>query len=61
VSKKDVKRVVTRWITPQHWPVVIVGPVGQDKADLEKLGLGPVKIAPVPVSAAPASAATGSH
>lgn len=58
VALKDVKRVVTKWIKPEDWPVVIVGPVGQSKADLEKLNLGPVTIAPVP-GAAPAPAAAG--
>jgi len=46
VSRADVKRVVTRWITPTRWPVVIVGPVAQSKEALEKLNLGPVSIAP---------------
>ena len=55
VERKDVKRVVTRWIKPAQWPVVIVGPVGQSKAELEKLGLGPVRMAPAPGVAAPAA------
>ena len=46
VSQPDVKRVVTKWITPARWPVVIVGPVGQSRDALEKLNLGPVSIAP---------------
>jgi zinc protease len=46
VSRADVKRVVTRWITPSRWPVVIVGPVAQSKEALEKLNLGPVSVAP---------------
>jgi zinc protease len=46
VSQSDVKRVVTKWIMPARWPVVIVGPVAQSKEALEKLNLGPVSIAP---------------
>jgi zinc protease len=46
VSQADVKRVVTKWVTPARWPVVIVGPVAQSKEALEKLNLGPVSIAP---------------
>jgi zinc protease len=46
VSRTDVKRVVTKWITPSRWPVVIVGPVAQSKQALEKLNLGPVSLAP---------------
>ncbi|MCA1826785.1 MAG: M16 family metallopeptidase [Myxococcales bacterium] len=48
ITKGDVKRVVTKWIKPDKWPVVIVGPVGQSKTALEKLDLGPVTIAPAP-------------
>jgi zinc protease len=48
VSQKDIKRVVTKWLKPDRWPIVIVGPVGQSKAALEKLGLGAVTISPVP-------------
>ena len=64
VGKKDVKRVVTRWIKPRQWPVLIVGPIGQSQADLEKLNLGPVTVTPAPgiaPAARPAPAAgTGS-
>ena len=56
VSQKDVKRVVTKWIKPDRWPVVIVGPIGQSRAALEKLDLGPVTIAPAPGSAPKTSA-----
>jgi len=55
VGQKDVQRVVKKWVKPAQWPVVIVGPVGQSRADLEKLDLGPVSIAPAP-GAAPAAA-----
>ena len=53
VGQKDVKRVVGKWMKPLQWPVVIVGPVGQSKAGLEKLGLGPVSVRPAPGVAAP--------
>jgi len=46
VSRADVKRVATRWITPSRWPVVIVGPVAQSKEALKKLNLGPVSVNP---------------
>jgi len=46
VSRADVKRVATRWITPSRWPVVIVGPVAQSKEALKKLNLGPVSVKP---------------
>ena len=59
VGQKDVKRVVTRWMKPAQWPVVIVGPVGQSKGDLEKLGLGPVSVLPAPGVAAPAAPQSG--
>ena len=57
VSRTDVKRVVTKWIAPQHWPVVIVGPVAGSREALEKLNLGPVSIAPA-VPAGKPSAST---
>jgi zinc protease len=48
VGREDVRRVVKKWVKPAEWPVVIVGPVGQSKSELEKLDLGPVTITPVP-------------
>jgi zinc protease len=48
VGQEDVQRVVKKWVKPAEWPVVIVGPVGQSKSELEKLDLGPVTITPVP-------------
>ena len=51
VSLQDVKRVVRRWMRPDSWPVVIVGPVGQSRQALEALRIGPVNIAPAPGSA----------
>ena len=46
VTLADVKRVVTTWVRPDRWPIVIVGPVGKDKDALEKLDLGPVTVSP---------------
>ena len=59
VGQKDVKRVVTRWMKPAQWPVVIVGPVGQSKGELEKLGLGPVSVLPASGVAAQAAPQPG--
>ena len=57
VSQADVKRVVTQWITPERWPVVIVGPVAQNKEALEKLNLGPVSVAPAVPAGKPSASA----
>ncbi|HZR09224.1 MAG TPA: insulinase family protein [Myxococcales bacterium] len=56
VSQADVKRVVTQWITPERWPVVIVGPVAQNREALEKLNLGPVTVAPAVPAPKPSAA-----
>jgi zinc protease len=55
VGQQDVQRVVKKWVKPAEWPVVIVGPVGQSKAELEKLDLGPVTISPAPGTSPTAS------
>ena len=55
LSQAEVKRVVTKWVTPARWPVVIVGPVAQSKEALEKLNLGPVSIAPAVPGAKPSA------
>ncbi|HEY6907890.1 MAG TPA: pitrilysin family protein [Myxococcales bacterium] len=55
VTQKDVQRVVTRWIKPDRWPVIIVGPVGQSKDALEKLNLGPVSVSPAVPAARPSA------
>jgi zinc protease len=57
VSRGDVKRVVRRWITPERWPVVIVGPVEQSREALERLNLGPVSVAPAVPAGKPSAAA----
>ena len=46
VTKEDVARVAQKWVKAEQWPIVIVGPVGPAKADLDKLGYGPVTIQP---------------
>jgi zinc protease len=56
VQKKDVARVARKWIKPDKWPVIIVGPVGSAKDALEKLGLGPVELKPAPGSGSAPSA-----
>jgi len=43
LTREQVIAVVEKWIKPNEWPVVIVGPVGSARGDLEKLGLGPVQ------------------
>jgi zinc protease len=58
VTQADVQRVVTKWIKPDRWPLVIVGPVGQSKAALEKLDLGPVSVTPAVPQAGKPSAST---
>ncbi|MGE5047655.1 MAG: insulinase family protein [Deltaproteobacteria bacterium] len=55
VRQKDVQRVVTKWIKPDRWPVIIVGPVGQSKDALEKLNLGPVSVSPAVPAAKPSA------
>ncbi|HET9752516.1 MAG TPA: insulinase family protein [Myxococcales bacterium] len=56
VTQKDVQRVVTKWVKPDRWPVVIVGPVGQSKEALEKLNLGPVSVSPAVPAPKPSAA-----
>jgi zinc protease len=45
LTREQVVAVVQKWIKPTEWPVVIVGPVGDARSDLEKLGFGPVEMA----------------
>jgi zinc protease len=56
LQTKDVARVARKWIKPDKWPVIIVGPVGPAKESLEKLGLGPVELKPAPGSGSAPSA-----
>ena len=39
----QVAEVVRKWFRPQEWPLVIVGPIGDSRGELEKLGFGPVQ------------------
>lgn len=52
VSAADVARVAQKYVTPDQWPVVVVGPYGKDTQKLEALKLGAVKVVPPPGSAA---------
>jgi zinc protease len=45
LTRDQVIAVVKKWIKPEEWPVVIVGPVGDARGELEKLGFGPVETA----------------
>jgi zinc protease len=53
VSRKDVERVSKKWMHPDRWPLVIVGPVGKSADALQALGLGPVELRPAPGTTAP--------
>lgn len=61
VGKADVARVSKKWLKPEAWPVVIVGPVSAMQEGLDKLGLGKVTVKPAsqatPAAAKPAAAA----
>jgi zinc protease len=51
VTAADIARVAKKYVTPEKWPVVVVGPYGQDKEKLEALKLGEVKVVQAPGSA----------
>lgn len=53
VSAQDVARVAKKYVTPQTWPVIAVGPVAAQKDKLEALKLGPVKPVAAPQPAMP--------
>ena len=44
IGKPDIARVVKKWLHPERWPVLIVGPVAGSEDALRKLGLGPVEL-----------------
>jgi zinc protease len=48
LTREQVVEVVKKWIKPESWPVVIVGPVGDARGELAKLGYGPVETASLP-------------
>lgn len=43
VTRKDVQEVVTRYMKPTTWPIVVAGPA-EAQAELEKLNLGGVTV-----------------
>ena len=51
VSAQDVARVAQQYVKPASWPVVIVGPMADQKDKLTALNLGPVQVLPAPGSA----------
>jgi zinc protease len=59
VSKDEIAKVVTQYVKPANWPVVVAGPA-EAKAELEKLDLGPV-VEDNPESAAPKAKAASAH
>jgi zinc protease len=44
VSKADVARVAQKWIKPDAWPVVIVGPKTMSEEKLKAMDLGPLDL-----------------
>lgn len=48
VTEKDIARVAQTYIKPASWPVVVVGPMAEQKDKLTALNLGPVQVLPPP-------------
>jgi predicted Zn-dependent peptidase len=44
VSKPAVMKAIDKYVTPEKWQIVIVGPAAGNKDALEKLGLGKVTV-----------------
>ena len=64
VGKPEIARVVKKWVHPDRWPVVIVGPVAGSEDALARLGVGPVDLRPALQPArksAPAGDAAGAQ
>jgi zinc protease len=65
VTKADVARVARKYVKPDAWPVVIVGPRAPNEEKLKNLHLGPVHVkaldaaAPAPAQPVPAAGAAG--
>jgi zinc protease len=59
VSKADVARVAQRWIKPDAWPVVIVGPKAMSEEKLKAMDLGPVDVRAPADRSLPAAKAPG--
>jgi zinc protease len=55
VTREDALRVAKRWIKPDQWPVIVVGPVGGAADALQALALGEVRLRPAPGVAAMAA------
>ena len=48
VTRADAARVAQKWIRPQQWPVIVVGPVGGAVDALQALALGEVRLQSAP-------------
>jgi zinc protease len=57
VSRADVSRVARKWIKPDAWPVIIVGPRALSEEMLKGMDFGAVKVKEQVPSAAPAAPA----
>jgi zinc protease len=44
VTREDATRVAKKWLHPDRWPVIVVGPVGESIDALQALALGPVRL-----------------
>ncbi len=44
VDKAEVMKAIDRYVTPEKWQIVVVGPAAGTKQALEKLGLGKVQV-----------------
>lgn len=47
LTRAEVAEAVRRWLHPDRWPIVVVGPAAEHREALEKLGLGAVEVRPV--------------
>jgi zinc protease len=57
VSRADVSRVARKWVKPDAWPVIIVGPRALSEEKLKGMDFGAVKVKAQAPSATPASPA----
>jgi zinc protease len=48
VTTADCARVASKWIHPDRWPIILVGPVAPADDALQALALGPVHLRPAP-------------
>jgi predicted Zn-dependent peptidase len=44
VTKPEVMKAIDRYVTPDTWQIVVVGPAAGNKEALQKLGLGKVTV-----------------